>query len=149
MPFSVVTTRGIWANIGRTCLSRTTALGLPRPLLAIAKSKSASPSILPRVRNISFTNTSRSTVTTSIPTYTTPPGKPSSPLGTLANTFARNSQSLKVGAKPQPFFPDISSPTVGYWLLGSAGLVFGIVVLGGLTRLTESGYLLPPPFYNF
>jgi len=145
MSFAVVTTRGIWANIRRTCLSRTTALGLPRPLLAIGKPKSASPSVLPRVRNISFTNTSRNTVTTS--TTTTPPGKLSSPLGTLANTFARNSQTLKAGAKPQPFFPDISSPTVGYWLLGSAGLVFGIVVLGGLTRLTESGCLLPP-FYN-
>ncbi|CAB4384293.1 unnamed protein product [Rhizophagus irregularis] len=32
-----------------------------------------------------------------------------------------------------------TKPTVGYWLLGTAGLVFGIVVLGGLTRLTESG----------
>lgn len=28
---------------------------------------------------------------------------------------------------------------VGYWLLGASGLVFGLVVLGGLTRLTESG----------
>lgn len=28
---------------------------------------------------------------------------------------------------------------VGYWLLGVSGLVYGIVVLGGLTRLTESG----------
>jgi cytochrome c oxidase assembly protein subunit 15 len=28
---------------------------------------------------------------------------------------------------------------IGTWYLGSAGLVFGIVVLGGLTRLTESG----------
>lgn len=28
---------------------------------------------------------------------------------------------------------------VGYWMLGGAGAVFGIVVLGGLTRLTESG----------
>lgn len=28
---------------------------------------------------------------------------------------------------------------VGYWLVGMSGLVFGIVVLGGLTRLTESG----------
>ena len=28
---------------------------------------------------------------------------------------------------------------VGYWLAGTSGLVFGIVVLGGLTRLTESG----------
>ncbi|KAF3223103.1 Cytochrome c oxidase assembly protein cox15 [Orbilia oligospora] len=36
-------------------------------------------------------------------------------------------------------FPDTSEKVVGYWLLGSAGLVFGIVVLGGLTRLTESG----------
>ena len=32
-----------------------------------------------------------------------------------------------------------SSPAVGYWLLISAASVFGIVVLGGLTRLTESG----------
>ncbi|RCK58154.1 Cytochrome c oxidase assembly protein COX15 [Candida viswanathii] len=29
--------------------------------------------------------------------------------------------------------------SVAYWLLGTSGLVFGIVVLGGLTRLTESG----------
>lgn len=28
---------------------------------------------------------------------------------------------------------------VGYWLLGCGGMVFGAVVLGGLTRLTESG----------
>lgn len=28
---------------------------------------------------------------------------------------------------------------VGYWLLGTSGLVAGLVVLGGLTRLTESG----------
>ncbi|EXJ89537.1 cytochrome c oxidase assembly protein subunit 15 [Capronia epimyces CBS 606.96] len=35
--------------------------------------------------------------------------------------------------------PDTSSNTVAYWLLGSAASVFGIVVFGGLTRLTESG----------
>ncbi|KAG9298338.1 hypothetical protein G9A89_002826 [Geosiphon pyriformis] len=37
--------------------------------------------------------------------------------------------------------PSVSytKPIVGYWLLGTAALVFGIVVLGGLTRLTESG----------
>lgn len=28
---------------------------------------------------------------------------------------------------------------VGHWLVATSGLVFGIVVLGGLTRLTESG----------
>lgn len=35
--------------------------------------------------------------------------------------------------------PTISSNAVGWWLIGTSGLVFGIVVLGGLTRLTESG----------
>ena len=38
-------------------------------------------------------------------------------------------------------FPDSSSNAVAYWLLGSAASVFGIVVFGGLTRLTESGYV--------
>ncbi|RKF57514.1 Electron transfer protein 1, mitochondrial [Golovinomyces cichoracearum] len=37
------------------------------------------------------------------------------------------------------FFPETTSKSVAYWLLGSATSVFGIVVLGGLTRLTESG----------
>jgi cytochrome c oxidase assembly protein subunit 15 len=36
-------------------------------------------------------------------------------------------------------FPKTSSKSVAYWLLGSAASVFGIVVFGGLTRLTESG----------
>jgi len=36
-------------------------------------------------------------------------------------------------------FPDTSSNAVAYWLLASAASVFGIVVFGGLTRLTESG----------
>lgn len=38
-------------------------------------------------------------------------------------------------------FPETSSNAVAYWLLGSAASVFGIVVFGGLTRLTESGYV--------
>lgn len=38
-------------------------------------------------------------------------------------------------------FPDVTSKSVAYWLLGSAVSVFGIVVFGGLTRLTESGYV--------
>lgn len=36
-------------------------------------------------------------------------------------------------------FPKVSSKVVAYWLLGSAASIFGIVVFGGLTRLTESG----------
>ncbi|OAP65197.1 hypothetical protein AYL99_01169 [Fonsecaea erecta] len=42
-------------------------------------------------------------------------------------------------SKSKSSFPDTSSNTVAYWLLGSAASVFGIVVFGGLTRLTESG----------
>ena len=38
------------------------------------------------------------------------------------------------------FFPKASSKPVAYWLLASAASVFGLVVFGGLTRLTESGY---------
>ncbi|KAJ3080334.1 Cytochrome c oxidase assembly protein cox15 [Quaeritorhiza haematococci] len=34
---------------------------------------------------------------------------------------------------------DGTKPIVGYWYLFSSALVFGIVVLGGVTRLTESG----------
>ncbi len=33
----------------------------------------------------------------------------------------------------------ISPPIVGYWLMATSTLIFFIVVLGGLTRLTESG----------
>lgn len=35
--------------------------------------------------------------------------------------------------------PSVSRKIVGWWYLISGSLVFGIVVLGGLTRLTESG----------
>ncbi|ANB14068.1 Cox15p [Sugiyamaella lignohabitans] len=49
---------------------------------------------------------------------------------------AQNSSHPKTSAKRTPAN---SSKYVGYWLIGSAGLVFGIVILGGLTRLTESG----------
>lgn len=45
------------------------------------------------------------------------------------------------GAKAgRRYFPNTSQKVVAYWLLGSAASVFGIVVFGGLTRLTESGY---------
>lgn len=59
-----------------------------------------------------------------------------------AATRARNDVTNDVEAvkKGKRFFPTISSTVVGWWLLGSAASVFGIVVLGGLTRLTESGY---------
>ena len=57
-----------------------------------------------------------------------------SPLSSLSKT-------IKGGKTKKSFFPEVSDKVVAYWLLGSAASVFGIVVFGGLTRLTESGYV--------
>lgn len=38
-----------------------------------------------------------------------------------------------------PAPPPIARRAVGWWLVGCCGLVAGSVVLGGITRLTESG----------
>jgi cytochrome c oxidase assembly protein subunit 15 len=67
--------------------------------------------------------------TTQVPQHVT------SPLAQLSQ------ESVKAGSK-RKFFPDTSDTGVAYWLLGSAASVFGIVIFGGLTRLTESGYVL-------
>ncbi|KAL4887003.1 cytochrome oxidase assembly protein-domain-containing protein [Aspergillus karnatakaensis] len=58
--------------------------------------------------------------------------------------FARCASDAAVanGAKSKATkssFPEVTDKKVAYWLLGSAASVFGIVVFGGLTRLTESG----------
>ncbi|MCJ1254222.1 Cytochrome c oxidase assembly protein cox15 [Lignoscripta atroalba] len=55
-----------------------------------------------------------------------------SPLSSLSKT-------INGGKARKHFFPKVSDKVVAYWLLGSAASVFGIVVFGGLTRLTESG----------
>lgn len=61
----------------------------------------------------------------------------------LSPTLEQTSE-LSAGAKSKvKYFPDTNSNSVAYWLLGSAVSVFGIVVFGGLTRLTESGYVQP------
>jgi cytochrome c oxidase assembly protein subunit 15 len=49
----------------------------------------------------------------------------------------------EVAAKAKSSFPKISDKAVAFWLLGSAASVFGIVIFGGLTRLTESGFVSP------
>ena len=58
----------------------------------------------------------------------------------LADTAAAATQAVRKSR-----WPETSSNIVAYWLLGSAASVFGIVVFGGLTRLTESGCVYPPP----
>lgn len=64
----------------------------------------------------------------------------------LSYLFAAKEQKSSIdqvgesGTEPY-FFPKVTSKIVAYWLLGSAASIFGIVVFGGLTRLTESGYV--------
>ena len=60
----------------------------------------------------------------------------SSSSSVLSKSIGQSADNAKPG-----FFPKISEKSVAYWLLGSAASVFGIVVFGGLTRLTESGYV--------
>ncbi|GAV55654.1 hypothetical protein ZYGR_0AY00460 [Zygosaccharomyces rouxii] len=63
--------------------------------------------------------------------------------GFFSSTRTLNSSVASPDAIPSSHEPPKrlinSSKWVGYWLIGTSGLVFGIVVLGGLTRLTESG----------
>lgn len=57
-------------------------------------------------------------------------------LASLGTSIGKDGRKTK-----KYFFPRTSEKVVAYWLLGSAASVFGIVVFGGLTRLTESGYV--------
>lgn len=64
--------------------------------------------------------------------------------GVVANikSLSTAAASAEQGAgKAKSSFPEVSDKAVAYWLLGSAASVFGIVIFGGLTRLTESGYV--------
>lgn len=50
-----------------------------------------------------------------------------------------NTEPLKKAFSGKKLPPVVSTKTTGYWLIATSGLIFGIVVVGGLTRLTESG----------
>lgn len=72
--------------------------------------------------------------------------KSTQPLRSSATASATNVEgsmlaeaAAKSGGKSSSW-PNTSSKGIAYWLLGSAASVFGIVIFGGLTRLTESGY---------
>lgn len=49
-----------------------------------------------------------------------------------------SSNAFKGAQLPQSL-PVLSPPPVAMWLLGSSALVFAVIVVGGVTRLTESG----------
>ncbi|KAK2871633.1 hypothetical protein FQN49_002986 [Arthroderma sp. PD_2] len=57
----------------------------------------------------------------------------------IPKSFFTTATASTEAAVTKSRFPDVSSKGVAYWLLASAVSVFGIVVFGGLTRLTESG----------
>lgn len=58
-------------------------------------------------------------------------------IGDTAQKKAEEAARATGKARPEK----TTSKAVMYWLFGSAASVFGIVVWGGLTRLTESGYV--------
>ncbi|CEJ91161.1 Putative Cytochrome c oxidase assembly protein COX15 [[Torrubiella] hemipterigena] len=63
------------------------------------------------------------------------------PAAATISNIAEQAATKAATSNAQAFkgFPKTTSKAVAYWLLGSAASVFGIVVWGGLTRLTESG----------
>ncbi|KAG2210975.1 hypothetical protein INT47_000135 [Mucor saturninus] len=75
----------------------------------------------------SFLTTTAPVKTRSLQTFNT----------TFKNSFL-SSQKRFLAATATPATV-VSKPAVAYWLYFNAGMVFAIVVVGGLTRLTESG----------
>lgn len=72
--------------------------------------------------------------------------EPESPLGSLSSNISKSANLARKTSSarrsgPSSSFPETNAKAVGYWLVGSAVSVFGIVIWGGLTRLTESGYV--------
>lgn len=88
---------------------------------------------------------SATTTTTTTPQTTMPIPQGRSPMAALADKMASTaggpvgSKTGSTSASSSSFPEKTTSGAVAYWLLGSAASVFGIVVFGGLTRLTESG----------
>ncbi|KAI0105225.1 cytochrome c oxidase assembly protein COX15 [Nemania sp. FL0031] len=81
------------------------------------------------------------TTTTTANTTTTTKRPAFSPVFFSTSSYASMSTATHGTAQvSKRAFPEsTNSKSVAYWLLGSAASVFGIVVFGGLTRLTESG----------
>lgn len=53
--------------------------------------------------------------------------------------FSANSTFQAAAAETVADLPVLTPPTVGYWLLGTTLLIYAVIVVGGVTRLTESG----------
>jgi len=79
------------------------------------------------IRPITTSSVNKSTITADTTINSSTIGNTTSETENQSNSFKPKRSLLN------------TSKSVGYWLIGTSGLVFGIVVLGGLTRLTESG----------
>ncbi|ODV62813.1 Cox15p [Ascoidea rubescens DSM 1968] len=113
--------------------------GLNNHTFQISKKKTSS-SITEKFFNRGFSSlnsalTSSSTTTSAI--YGSSTDSTSNPSISFDNSPSISKQESGKKRADKPLVN--SSSSVGWWLLGTSGLVFGIVVLGGLTRLTESG----------
>lgn len=123
---------GVWAGTTRPLLSRTTALRayataapLPSRALAPPRRQAYSP-VLAAVAREQRRDVAR----------------PMLPLGVLraySSAVPPAAPAAGAAAAAAPEVPPPTSPIVGYHLLASAALVFLIILVGGITRLTESG----------
>ena len=86
-----------------------------------------------------FKSSTRRTIASSSDAFSSPSGA-SSTLASLSKSISQKTERTTRVVRTA-FFPETSDKVVAYWLLGSAASVFGIVVFGGLTRLTESGFV--------
>ena len=108
-----------------------------------------SPSVLSKVKTPGKLNLSRNIRFNSNTAFADSAATRKTPLSNLSETIYISQKAAEKAAQEasrkgasegkKGFWPELSSNAVGYWLLASAGSVFGIVVFGGLTRLTESG----------
>lgn len=127
-------------------------------LPSITSIRTAMASLVPGIRRVAFQassrlfvcnqclrqaprNSSPSTILNVVRSrgYSAEATQSTSPLGKLAKEMSTRPPHQAGPVVAKRTFPKTSSKGVAYWLLGSAASVVGIVVFGGLTRLTESG----------
>ncbi|KAJ5020383.1 cytochrome oxidase assembly protein-domain-containing protein [Bipolaris maydis] len=85
------------------------------------------------------TRSTRPSVLQSVRWKSTQPLRSSATIQSSNPSTASLAEAAAAAEGKSSSFPKTTSKSVAYWLLGSAASVFGIVVFGGLTRLTESG----------
>ncbi|KAH7020986.1 cytochrome oxidase assembly protein-domain-containing protein [Microdochium trichocladiopsis] len=136
---------GASSTTGTTSKAATTAaVLLRRPL--VASTTATTPFADTAATTVTATSSAGSNGSTTLlqsktipfptPTATTPIAVDNSVEGAASAESQSGSSS---SSSRSSSFPDMSSRSVGLWLVGSAVSVFGIVIFGGLTRLTESG----------